>query len=59
MIGWDIILSSVLTHHLVADFTIFAGHEQIKAGQYNGMIPMQRIRVLRWIFRLLPFAKIA
>jgi len=30
----------LLTNHLIADFTIFAGHKQIKASQYNGMIPM-------------------
>lgn len=49
----------LLTYHLVADFTIFTGHKQIEAGQYNGVVPMQWIRILRWVFRLLPFAKIA
>lgn len=49
----------LLTHHLVADFTVFAGHEQIETGQYNGVVPVQRIRVQRWIFGLLPFAEIA
>lgn len=48
-----------LTDHLVTDFAIFSGHEQIETGQDDGVVPVQRIRVEWRIFRLLPFAKVA
>lgn len=48
----------VRTNNLLADFSVFAQNIQVQSCQHKCVVPVQRVRVVRWIFFTLPTTKI-
>lgn len=47
----------IFTDDLIANLAIFTDDVKVEAGEYDGVIPVQRILVAGWIFRVLPRAE--